>query len=158
MINIIAAIGKRRELGKDNRLLWHLPQDLARFKRLTLDQVVIMGRKTYESIGKPLPNRLNIVITHRKDYYANGCWIVAKLDQALALAQEKAPNKEIFLIGGGQLYQQGIAYAQKLYLTLVDGEFEADTFFPDYSAFKKIVAQEEGEDNGYHYKFIELER
>jgi len=158
MINIIAAIGKRRELGKDNRLLWHLPQDLARFKRLTLDQVVIMGRKTYESIGKPLPNRLNIVITHRKDYCANGCWIVAKLDQALALAQEKAPNKEIFLIGGGQLYQQGIAYAQKLYLTLVDGEFEADTFFPDYSTFKKIVAQEEGEDNGYHYKFIELER
>lgn len=156
MINIIAAIGKNRELGKNNQLLWHLREDLQRFKKLTLGNVVIMGRKTYESLGRPLPQRLNIIVTRDLHYQAAGCLTASSIEAAIRLAQEKAPGKEIFLIGGGQIYNQGIKFAEKLYLTLVEGDFEADTFFPDYSEFKKIVSEEKGESEGYKYRFVEL--
>ena len=156
MINIIAAIGKNRELGKKNQLLWHIREDLQRFKKLTLDNAVIMGRKTYESIGKPLPERLNIIITRDQNYQANGCLIADSMEKALVIAKEKAPGKEIFIIGGGQIYQQGIKYADKLYLTLVEGEFDADTFFPDYGNFGKKVFEEKKESEGYKYTFVEL--
>lgn len=153
MISIIAAIDKKRGLGKDNKLLWHLPSDLKRFKALTTGHSVIMGRKTFESIGKALPNRTNIVITSQKDFKPQDTIITSSFEDALG----KAGEGEIFVIGGGQVYRQAIEKADKLYLTLVDGEFGADTFFPDYSGFT-IVNSEEGEENGIKYKYMELER
>ncbi len=155
IISIIAAIGENRELGKDNKLLWHIPEDFVRFKQITLGHPVIMGRTTYESIGKPLPRRTNIVITRNKDYKADGCIIMNSLEEAIEAAMKK-DNKEIFIIGGGQIYQEGMKYADKLYLTLVKGEFVADTFFPDYSKFRKVVYKQEGQDKKYKYTFLEL--
>lgn len=154
-ISIIAAIGSNRELGKDNKLLWHIPEDLKRFKELTLNYPVIMGRKTFQSIGKPLPNRTNIIITHDKDYQQEGCFITHSLSEAIELAKTK-DNNEIFIIGGGQIYNQAINIADKLYLTIVKGTFDADTFFPDYLRFKKIIFKREGLFDKYKYTFLEL--
>lgn len=155
IISIIAAIGTNRELGKNNKLLWNIPEDLKRFKELTNGHPVIMGRKTFESIGRPLPNRINIIITHDKNYKEEGCLVVHSLEQAIELAEAK-DDKEIFIIGGGQIYKQAINIADKLYLTIVKRSYAADTFFPDYSRFKKIIFQKEGQFNQYHYTFLEL--
>ncbi len=154
-INIIAAIGPNRELGKDNKLLWHISEDLKRFKDLTMGKVVIMGRKTYESLKKPLSNRINIIITRNQNYKIDKCLVVNSLEEAM---EKSKTSGEAFIIGGGEIYKQALPYAQKLYLTIVEGQFEADTFFPDYSEFKKIVFQRKGESNGYKYTFLELTR
>lgn len=163
MISIIAAIGKNHELGKDNRLLWHISEDFKRFKKLTLNSVVIMGRKTFESIGKPLPNRINIIITRNRDWIPLGCIVCYSMEKAIkkgaAFAKASASQKEIFIIGGAEIYKQGIKYADKLYLTLIDKEFpEADAFFPDYSDFKKVIKEEKKSDGKFTYKFIDLEK
>ena len=155
IMSIVAAIGSNRELGKDNKLLWHIPEDLKRFKKLTLNHPVIMGRKTFQSVGKPLPGRTNIVITRDYNYQAEGCLVTHSLEEAIKLAKTKE-TQEIFIIGGGQIYQQAINIADKLYLTVVKGGFEADTFFPDYSRFKKIISQENLEENKFYYTFLEL--
>jgi len=171
-INIIAAIGPNRELGKDNKLLWHISEDLKRFKKITTGKTVIMGRKTFESLGKPLPNRTNIIITRDPNYKVEGCLVVHSLKEAINKAKIKDPHfakasrgkqkskseNEIFIIGGGEIYKQALPYAEKLYLTVVEGQFDADTFFPDYSEFKKIVFQKKGELNGQKYTFFELEK
>lgn len=154
-ISIIAAIGKDRELGKDNKLLWHIPEDFKRFKEITQNHVVIMGRKTFESIGKPLSKRTNFIITRDKDYIVNGARVFYSMEEAIKAAERKA-EKEIFIIGGGQLYNQAINITDKLYLTLIEKEFEADTYFPDYSLFKKKIFEQAGESNGLKYKFLEL--
>ncbi len=156
-ISVIAAIGSGRELGKDNQLLWHIPEDLKRFKKLTAGHPVIMGRKTFESLGRPLPHRVNIVISRDRNYQAQGIQVVDSLEKAINLAQSKK-NEEVFIIGGGQIYNQAIGLANKLYLTVVEGNFEADTFFPDYSDFKKVVFKQCGEYSNYKYTFLELER
>jgi dihydrofolate reductase len=156
-ISIIAAIGKNRELGKDNRLLWHISEDLKRFKRITAGHPVIMGRKTFESLGKPLAGRINIIITRDESYTAKGSLVCHSLVEAVSKAKE-IEREEIFIIGGGQIYNQAINIADKLYLTIVDGEYEADTFFPDYSSFKKVVYEEKRQSGGYMYRFIELTR
>jgi dihydrofolate reductase len=163
LISIIAAIGSNRELGKDNKLLWHIPEDFTRFKKITSGHPVIMGRTTYESIGKPLLRRTNIIITRNKDYQVEGCIIAYSLEEAIEIAKElpadakaMAGKKEIFIIGGGQIYEQGIKYADRLYLTIVEGTFNADTFFPDYSEFSKIVFRKEGKSSQYRYTFFEL--
>lgn len=157
MISIIAAIGKNRELGKDNKLLWHIVKDFKRFKTLTSGHVVIMGRKTFESIGKPLPNRINIIITRNRAWTPLGCTVCYSLEEGLVEAKKN--KSEIFIIGGAEIYKQGIKYADKLYLTLVDKEFpEADAFFPDYSDFKKIIKEEKKSDGKFTYKFIDLEK
>lgn len=144
MISIIAAIGKNRELGKNNALLWHIPEDMKRFKDLTTGQVVIMGRKTYESLPprfRPLPNRINIVVTRNNKWRTSDCTVVNSIEEAVEKAKEF--NKEIFIIGGASIYQQGIKYANKLYLTLVDKEYtDADAFFPDYSEFREKIFEE----------------
>ncbi len=155
MISIIAVIGKNRELGKNNKLLWHISKDLKRFKRLTTGHAVIMGRKTFESMGKPLPNRVNIVVSHNKDWTPLGCIVVNSLEEAIKTAKT-TEKEEIFVIGGGQMYKQTIALADRLYLTVVDAEAPADTFFPDYSAFNKILHKENQESDGYHYTFLDL--
>lgn len=152
MLSIIAAIGDNRELGKDNKLLWHIPEDLKRFKTLTAGHTVIMGRKTYESIGKPLPNRTNIVITKDNTFTAPGCIITHSLEEAI----KQSSDTETFIIGGASIYQQAIDRADKLYLTKVKGTFDADTYFPDYSRFSTVVSKEEKHDDTYTYTFLEL--
>lgn len=170
-ISIIAAIGRNRELGKDNKLLWHIPEDFKRFKNLTSGHPIIMGRKTWDSLpSKPLPNRTNIVVTRNPDFSPAKAGLAGSLEEAIDIAKkEKALRQaqglqEIFIIGGGQIYEQAIkkGLVDKLYLTIVDppagGGFDADTFFPDYSEFKKEVSREEKESDRYKYKFLELER
>lgn len=156
-VSIIAAIGKNRELGKNNKLLWNIPEDLKRFRSITAEHTVIMGRKTFESIGHALPNRTNIIVTRDKNYKAEGCIVCGSLEEAIDLAK-KTGEEEVFVIGGGEIYRQSISLADKLYLTLVDGTFDADTFFPDYSEFKKIVFSEKHKDEKYSYTFLEMER
>ena len=128
MITLIVAMGKNREIGKENQLLWHLPKDLKRFKELTSGYPIIMGRKTYESIGKPLPNRTNIVISRKNDWFEEGILIVGSIKEAVKFA--KKIDEEVFIIGGGNIYEQTIDLADKLEVTLVDAVLDADTFFP----------------------------
>jgi len=157
MISIIAAIGKNRELGKNNKLLWHIPEDFKKFKQLTSGHIVIMGRKTFESIGKPLPNRINIIVTRNRSWTPLGCTVCYSLEEAINLAKKKI--NEIFIIGGAEIYKQGIQYADKLYLTLVNQEYpDADAFFPDYSEFKRKVFEENHILSELQFKFIELEK
>ena len=155
IISIIAAIGSNRELGKDNKLLWHIPEDLKRFQKITFGHPVIMGRTTFESLGKPLSGRTNIVVTRNKDYTIPGCIITYSFEEAIKIAEDKDQN-EIFIIGGGQIYKQGIEFANKLYLTVVEGNFDADTFFPDYSRFNKVIFRQKGQYKQYKYTFLEL--
>lgn len=157
MLSMIAVIGKNRELGKDNGLLWHIPGDLARFKQITSGHPVIMGRKTFQSIGKPLPNRTNIIITSGQKMIP-GIAIVHSLEAAIDKAKASPGSEEIFVIGGGSLYAQAIAYANRLYLTLVDKSADADTFFPDYSGFVHTLAEESREEGGYRYRYVTLTR
>lgn len=159
MISIIAAIGKNRELGKNNKLLWHIPEDFKRFKDLTSGHIVIMGRKTYESLPekfRPLPNRTNIIITRNASFITTNQLIVANsVEQAIDKA--KTIGSQIFIIGGASIYTQGIKYTNKLYLTLIDKVYsDADAFFPDYSEFKKIIFKKDGFERGLKYKFVEL--
>lgn len=159
-ISMIAAIASgNRGLGKDNRLIYKIPDDLKRFKSITSGHPIIMGRKTFESIGHPLSNRTNIVITKDVDYFAEGIIIVHSLEEALRLASLAQGNNEIFVIGGGQIYKQAMPVTDKLYLTIVKGNPDADTFFPDYSEFKKVVSESDWQEHeDIRYKFLELER
>lgn len=154
MISIIAVIGKNREIGCNNKLLWDIPEDMERFKRVTIGRTVIMGDKTYESIGYSLPGRENIVVTLDKNYKAEGCEVKHSLEDVLKNAKEG--REEVFVIGGGQIYKQSLSYADKLYLTIVDDAPQADTYFPDYSEFKKVLSEEKKEYNGIKYRFLEL--
>jgi len=156
-ISIIAAVAENQAIGKDNKLLWHISEDLQRFKKITSGHPVIMGQKTFESLGRPLPNRTNIVLSFDKLYKTEGVFVAHSLEEAIKVASQKDRN-EIFFIGGGQIYSQAIKFADKLYLTLVEGDYDADTFFPNYSEFKKVVFEQRGESAGYRYKFLELER
>ena len=155
-ISMIAAIASgNRALGLNGRLIYHIPDDLKRFKEITTGYPIIMGRKTFESIGIPLPNRTNIIITRDPDYMVDDCIVVNSLEEALGQCQGEI---EIFIIGGGEIYKQAIRMADKLYLTIVEGSPEADTFFPDFSNFKKVTFEEAHESEGLKYKFLDLEK
>jgi dihydrofolate reductase len=158
-ISLIAAIGKNRELGRGNELIFKIPEDMKFFREKTRGHTVIMGRKTYESIGRPLPNRTNIVISRNNEYKVSDTLIKAtSIEEALGFAK-KGEQGEIFIIGGAQIYQLAMPYADKLYLTLVDAEVpDADAFFPDYDDFKKIVLKRKSRDENYEYTFLELKR
>lgn len=157
MISIIVAIGKNREIGKNNQLLFDIPEDMQRFIDVTKGHTVVMGGKTFQSIGKPLPGRKNIVVTLDKNYKAKGCETRYSLDEVLEEA--KKLDDEVFIIGGGQIYNLSLPHADKLYITEVDEEVpDADTHFPDYSEFKKVVYERDSQDENYKYKFLELER
>jgi dihydrofolate reductase len=151
-------MAKNRVIGKENAMPWHLPADLAHFKRVTMGKPVIMGRRTYESIGRPLPGRKNIVISRRSDYSPEGCVIVNSVEAAIA----QANHEEVMIIGGGQLYAEMLPHADRLYLTLIDAELEGDTRFPDYTIYdwKEIDRErhEPDEKNNYAYEFVTLER
>ncbi|MEX2052102.1 MAG: dihydrofolate reductase [Candidatus Paceibacterota bacterium] len=130
MISLIAAIGKNNELGKNNTLLWSLPADMSYFIKTTSGHPVIMGRKTFESIGRPLPKRRNIIITRDNNYKVENAEVVHSLEEALGLSKDK--NEEVFIIGGAEIYRQSIDLADRLYITHVDDtRKDADTFFPE---------------------------
>lgn len=157
-ISMIAAIASgNKALGKNNELIYKISEDLQRFKKITSDHIVIMGRKTFESIGKALPNRINIVVTSNPAFSGENVVVTHSLDEALRLAELKGES-EVFIIGGGQIYEEAIGKADKLYLTIVEGSPDADTFFPDYLDFKKVIFEESHESDGYKYKFLDLER
>lgn len=157
MVSVIVAVGKNREIGKNNQLLFDIPEDMQRFIEVTRGHTVVMGEKTFQSIGKPLPGRKNIVVTLNKNYKAPGCETRYSLEEVLEEAKEN--KEEIFVIGGGQIYKLSLPHADKLYITEVDAEVsDADTYFPDYSEFSKVVYERESQDDNYKYKFLELER
>lgn len=164
LISAIAVTNKNRAIGFQNNLLWRIPPDLEHFKKITAGHTVIMGGNTFLSLGRPLPNRVNIVITKNKDFSAPGCILVFSPEEALnrAKIEEKKnanPQKEIFVIGGASIYTQMLPHVEKLYLTIVDDEpAEVDTYFPDYSEFKITNESAPQEYNGLKYKFIELAR
>ena len=155
MITIIAAIAKDNALGKDNQLIWHLPNDLKRFKKVTSGHHVIMGRKTFESLGKPLPNRVNIVITRNSNYTAEGCVVVHSLQEAIAAAKDDANP---FILGGAQIYKQALQVADVLDLTFVHQSFDADAFFPEINMeiWKKNSREDykADEKNKFDYSFV----
>jgi len=156
-ISAIAAIGENRELGKDGRLIWHIKDDLRRLKKLTTGHPLIMGRKTYESIGRPLPDRTNIIVTRDKHYGAEGCIVTHSLEEALQKARE-ADNEEIFVFGGAELYKQALPLVDRLYLTLIHArDSDADTFFPDYGEFTKVIEKEKRGGDGLEYEWVTLE-
>ena len=153
---MIAALGKNNVIGVDNKLPWKLSADLKRFKAITSGKPVIMGRKTFESIGRPLPNRTNIIITRDKNYRADGCVIVNSAEEALNAAKE---NEEVMIIGGAQIYAEFLPKSNKMYLTVIEKEFEGDAYFPEYNDHEwKIIHKEDHEDDGLRYSFVDLER
>ncbi len=142
-LSIVVAASLNNAIGKDNKLLWHLPNDMKFFKQTTWAMPVVMGRKTFESMNsKPLNGRLNIVITRQKDYTANGAVIVESLADAVFVAKEHL-YKEIFIIGGGEIYKQALAKVDTIYLTKVDTLIEGDTFFPEIDATDFEMIQED---------------
>src|SRR6056297_309258 len=156
-ISAIAAIGQHRELGKDNGLIWRIPADLKRLKELTTGHPIIMGRKTYESIGRPLPNRTNIVITHNPDFTADGCTVVPSLDAALEVARA-VETEEIFIFGGAAIYELAWPQIEKLYLTIIyDSQPGADAFFPEYkNEFTEINRESSTTSEGLRYDWVTL--
>ena len=165
-ISAVVAIGRDKQhnhvIGCNNKLLWHIPDDLKRFKALTLGHPVIMGRKTFESIinvlGKPLPGRTNIVITRDINWSYPEVIVTHSLEEALDRAKE-LDREEIFIGGGTQLYQEALPLMDRLYLTLIDDEQEGDAYFPPYEQeFTKVISREDREWNGIRYQWVDLER
>ena len=154
-ISLIAALGKNRVIGNENKLIWNIPSDMKRFREITSGKSIIMGRKTFESIGKPLPKRKNIIVTRDENYKAEGCIIAHSLDDAL----REAGDGEVMVIGGAQIYAEFLSKAHKLYLTLIDKDFEGDAYFPDYNKNEwNEVSREEHEENGLRFSFVNLEK
>lgn len=157
---MIAALGKNRELGKDNKLIFDLKKDMAHFKEKTSGHTVVMGRKTFESIGRALPNRRNIIISRDKEFKTHHDVVIASsIEEALEMVK-KIEREEVFIIGGAQIYESFLPYADKLYLTVVDKEVkDADAFFPEYeSEFKKIISSKGEEEGSVKMTFLELTR
>jgi dihydrofolate reductase len=152
MIILIAAAAENYALGKNNQLLWHLPDDFKRFKQVTTGHHIIMGRKTFESFPKPLPNRTHVIITRQKNYHPEGCIVVDSLEKAIAACPE---NQDIFIIGGGETYKLAMPVADKIDLTRVHATFDADTFFPEIDAAQwKLVSSEfHPKDDKHAYDF-----
>ena len=152
MITMIAAAGENNELGKDNDLVWHLPDDFKRFKQLTTGHYIIMGRKTFESFPKPLPNRTHVVITRNEGYKKEGAVVVHSIDAALLKASS---DTQPFIIGGGEIYKMGISVADKIELTRVHGTFDADTYFPelDKEKWELITEVQHEKDDRHNYAF-----
>jgi len=157
-ISIIAALGRDRAIGYKNDLLWKIPADLKRFRELTLGHPIVMGRKTFESIGRILPGRTNIVVTRNADWRFEGAVVATSLDEALTKAAE-LDQSQVFVIGGGEMYAQALPRADRLYLTLIEDEKEGDIFFPPYETeFTKKTLEQPGEHEGLKYTWVNLER
>lgn len=159
LISLIAAMDRNRLIGRDNGLPWRLPADLRHFKQVTMGKPILMGRRTWDSLGRPLPGRKNIVLTRDAGFTAAGCTVTHSLEQALAAA---AGHAEVMVIGGASFYTQLLPRAGRLYLTRIDAEFEGDTWFPDFApgqwreVSRRNLAPDEK--NPYPYSFVVLER
>ena len=152
MIILIAAVAQNNALGKNNDLLWHLPKDFKRFKEITSGHHIIMGRKTFESFPKPLPNRTNVVITRQKDYSKEGCIVVQDIEKAIEVCPK---NEPVYIIGGGEIYSQSIHFANQLDITKVHHSFEADVYFPQIDLEKWELTSEifNPKDDRHFYDF-----
>jgi len=159
MVTIIAAVGRNRALGKDNDLIWHIPADLRRFKSLTRGHHVIMGRKTFESLGRPLPKRTNIIVSRNPDYKAEGCIVVNSLEKALEIAQS---DPKPFILGGAEIYKQALSFADAMDLTYVHENFEADAFFPEFDPQEwELTGREDfkkDDENPFDYSFVQYKK
>lgn len=160
MITIVVAKSENNVIGNNNELIWHLPNDLKHFKNLTSGHPVIMGRKTFDSIGKPLPNRINIVITRNEEWRSEGTFRADSLQEAIEIGKET--DSEIFIIGGGNIYEQALDWADAIEVTKVHQEFEGDTKFPeiDLKIWKEVSREnfKKDEKNPFDYSFVRLER
>lgn len=156
--SIIVAISENHVIGKDNKLLWHLPKDLKHFKEITTGHTVIMGRKTYDSVGKPLPKRRNIIVT-RQTVTIEGCETVNSIEAALALCKDES---EVFIVGGAEIYKQALKLTDRIYLTIIYKNFDGDSFFPeiDLNEWKEVSREnfEPDAKNLIPFSFITLER
>ncbi|MEA3450074.1 MAG: dihydrofolate reductase [Patescibacteria group bacterium] len=170
-LSSIVIVGKNREIGCNNQLLWNIPADMARFKYITTGHPVIMGDRTFESIGSPLPGRTNIVISLKKNYKAPGCTIAHSIENSIECAKKhshdphsqswdvnKTNDDEAFVIGGGTIYKLFMPLIDKLYITEVDDTKKADVYFPDYSDFKKVIFEQKHKKNNLKFTFKELKR
>ncbi|MFJ5623832.1 dihydrofolate reductase [Peribacillus loiseleuriae] len=160
MISFMFAMDENRIIGKDNTLPWYLPADLQYFKKVTMGHPILMGRKTYESIGKPLPGRENIILTRNADYQQEGITVISDMKEAVAYAD--ALDEEVFVIGGAEIFQQLLSDCKRLYITQIHHSFEGDTYFPELNMSKwQTVSRTTGivdEKNRYPHEFIVLER
>lgn len=159
-ISIIVAMDNKRVIGRDNQLPWHLPEDLKRFKQITMGHPIVMGRKTFASIGKTLPGRENIVLSKNPDFQSEGVTLAKNFDEILLRSQK---GEEIFIIGGAEIFKMALPHVSKIYLTLIDDEFEGDVFFPEINLKEKFKVAEEttwlvSEKSGLPYRFLTLER
>lgn len=158
-ISLIAAMAKNRVIGKNNQMPWHLPADLKHFKVITTNKPIIMGRKTFESLGRPLPNRRNIVVTRQKDFMVQGAEVVCSIDAALALVGDAV---EVMIIGGAEIYRQAISLANTMYLTMIDLDCEGDAYFPEWNLTQWQTIESESfmpdDKNPYAYRFVTFRR
>ncbi|UOQ85833.1 dihydrofolate reductase [Gracilibacillus salinarum] len=161
MISLLFAMGSNRVIGKDNDLPWHLPKDLKFFKDVTMNQTIIMGRKTFESMNGPLPKRDNIIVTRDKDYTARNSQVIHSIADIQQLNEEQ-PDKEWFVIGGEYIFEQVLPFADRIYMTYIDEAFDGDTFFPEFDESDWHQTKKEkgikDENNNYDYYFITYDR
>ena len=161
IISQIVAVAENGAIGKDNDLIWRLPADLRYFKEITTGHHIIMGRKNYESIGRPLPNRTSVIITRNNDYKADGCIVVNSIKEALDIAKNNGET-EAFIIGGGEIYQSSLEITKKVYFTEVHESFEADTYYPSLDKNQWTETSREfhskDEKNAHDFSFVKFER
>lgn len=159
-ISLIVAMSQNRAIGRDNKMPWHLPADLKRFRAITMNSPILMGRKTFESIGRPLDGRANLVLSHNQNYQPQGCQVFQSLESALETA--KTLGNELFIIGGATLYEMTLPLAQRLYLTQIQAKFEGDTFFPkfDLNDWNETTCEQINNDEkaDFSYRFLTLEK
>ncbi|WP_053219469.1 dihydrofolate reductase [Virgibacillus senegalensis] len=161
MISLLYAMDKNRVIGYQNDLPWRLPNDLKFFKQLTTGNTIIMGRKTFASLKRPLPNRKNVIVTRDETFHAEGCQILHSVDEIIKW-NENDPETELFVIGGGEIFRQILPYTDRMYMTLIEDSFPGDTFFPEYNEAEwkltKKVQGEKNEKNPYDYYFLQYDR
>ena len=158
-LSIVVAMDENRLIGKDNKLPWHLPADLAYFKKITMGKSIVMGRKTYDSIGRPLPNRRNIVISRNLKTLITGCEVLSSIDDVLSITEDE---DEVMIIGGASLCEQLLPQVSRLYITKIEGKFDGDIYFPEYdeSDWRQVSCESHLPDpsNQHAYHFLVLER
>ncbi|HLQ98518.1 MAG TPA: dihydrofolate reductase [Candidatus Dormibacteraeota bacterium] len=161
MISLLVAMGKNRVIGFENDMPWHLPEDLKYFKEKTIDQTIIMGRKTFDSIGRALPNRRNIVLTKKSIDFPDGIEVIRDIENIYQWNKEK-PDQEFFVIGGGNLYKQVLPFASRMYITEIDQSFEGDTYFPTFDEDEWTLTSKlkgkKNDRNPYDYHFLQYDR
>lgn len=157
MISLMVAHDPKHVIGRNNQLPWHIPEDLAYFKKHTVGKGIVMGRNTYESIGRPLPKRRNIVVSRKQDLQIDGADVVHSLEDAVRLAEQV--HEEVMIIGGEQIFRSILPQADRLYITLIHREFEGDTFFPDYGKGWELTSESERYDSGgVPYSYLIFDR